>query len=373
MEEKRGLAVIYDPHNLYQFLWYYCNAGAGKVWDALCLPNGSKGEYMSEYCGNVGIFSKIIKSDNNFDALPMRKKISSFIGMFFHFIVGRRSAYCRKMLNKYVSLDEYDEIVVIADVGIVSGACVALGKEKKVIILEDGISDYGKRPKVIGREKLLSVYSWQGYILSLMGYCSPGWFYLRTDRYCIKYCSQPDKMQYTGYKEIRQLYEEKGTDWNQFRQILNRIYPKLSNYDFSQVKTVLLTRPLDDYVAAPQKYVEKFEKYVSENCESLLIKKHPREQKDYSFGKGIPCFEIDSSIPAEALLPYLKGKEVFVVTTSAIMLYLKAHSLTCKMFLFEGLYEESLSSNTKFRALSIEAAKEYAERYCSGCYEVVIL
>ena len=51
--EKKGLAVIYDPHNLYQFIWYYCNAGRDMVWDALCLPNDKKGEYMHTYCEKI--------------------------------------------------------------------------------------------------------------------------------------------------------------------------------------------------------------------------------------------------------------------------------------------------------------------------------
>ena len=33
-------------------------------------------------------------------------------------------------MNSYVVLNDYDEIVVIADVGVVSGPCVALGEEK---------------------------------------------------------------------------------------------------------------------------------------------------------------------------------------------------------------------------------------------------
>ena len=77
------------------------------------------------------------------------------------------------MLNQYVDLSEYDEIVVIADVGIISGACVVLGEEKEVVILEDGINDYSIRPRWIPKTKLFSTYMWQGFILARMGYCSP--------------------------------------------------------------------------------------------------------------------------------------------------------------------------------------------------------
>ena len=53
---SKGLAVIYDPHNLYQFVWYYCNHGKQKKWDALSLPNGGRGEYMHSFCEDTGIF-----------------------------------------------------------------------------------------------------------------------------------------------------------------------------------------------------------------------------------------------------------------------------------------------------------------------------
>ena len=56
MEKMKGLAIIYDPHNLYQFLWYYCNKGKIKEWDALCLPNGYKGEYMHTFVRNREFF-----------------------------------------------------------------------------------------------------------------------------------------------------------------------------------------------------------------------------------------------------------------------------------------------------------------------------
>lgn len=131
MEKLKGLAIIYDPHNLYQFVWYYCNEGKQKEWDALCLPNGYKGEYMHTFCEKAEIFSKIYKYDTDFGNMTSLKKLKVVMSMFGHFIIGQRQRFCKKLVNTYVKLDDYDEIVVIADVGVVSGACVALGNEKK--------------------------------------------------------------------------------------------------------------------------------------------------------------------------------------------------------------------------------------------------
>lgn len=370
---KKGLAVIYDPHNLYQFVWYYCNKRKNKKWDALCLPNGYRGEYMHPYCEAAGIFKNIYRNDTDYSTLSAAKKIKLITGMFLYFIMGRRTAYCKKLINQYVNVDEYDELVVIADVGIVSGACVALGVEKEVVILEDGIGDYGKRPKYMPREKLLSAYSWQGFLLSVMGYCSPGWFHLKTDRFCIKYSSQPEKMQYRNYAQIRQLYDDKGTDLQLFNRILYRLYPALSNYDFKNTDVVLLTRRIDDFVPDYEKYKQRLENYISENYSSVLVKKHPREDGAYHFSGNVAVTEIDNSVPAEVLLPYLKEKDIVIITTSAVMLYLKSFNLKCKIILFEGLYEESLKSNSQFRPLSLEEAKKYCETYADGCYEIIQL
>lgn len=368
--KKKGLAVIYDPHNLYQFVWYYCNKGKRKEWDALCLPNGYKGEYMHPFCEKSGIFKKVYRNNIDFSTSSFLQRIEIFIGMFFYFVMGKREAYCKKLLNEYVDLNDYDELVVIADVGIVSGACVALGKEKEVIILEDGINDYGERPRFISRKNVLSFYSWQGLILSLMGYCSPGWFALRTNQHCIKYCSQPDKMKYMEYKEVRQLYTKQDTDIELMNAIIKKIYPELMNLDLQNIEAILFTRPLDDYVVDSDRYKKRFEEYISKKYSSVLVKKHPREQEHYDFGNNVKVMTVDNSIPAEILLPYLEGIDIIIMTTSAIMLYIKAHGLSCTNVIFDGMYQENINSNSRYKVLSLVEAQEFGEMYCEGCYKI---
>ena len=95
----KGLAIIYDPHNLYQFLWYYCNKGKIKEWDALCLPNGYKGEYMHTFCEESGVFSKIYKYDTDFSNMSGMKKIKVILSMFGHFIIGKHKEFCKKLMN----------------------------------------------------------------------------------------------------------------------------------------------------------------------------------------------------------------------------------------------------------------------------------
>lgn len=373
MEKLKGLAIIYDPHNLYQFVWYYCNEGKQKEWDALCLPNGYKGEYMHTFCEKAEIFSKIYKYDTDFGNMTSLKKLKVVMSMFGHFIIGQRQRFCKKLVNTYVKLDDYDEIVVIADVGVVSGACVALGNEKKVVILEDGISDYGKRPRWISKDKMKSVYNWQGFFLATMGYCSPGWFRLDTNKHCIKYSSQPEKMLYENYREIRQLYTNEGTDQNLFDQIIKKIYPAIENINFEKAEVILFTRFLKDFVNDDTKYKKRIENYVNAHYNNVLLKKHPREQGEYCFEKSIKCIEIDNSVPAEVLLPYLKQKDILLITTSAIMLYMKAYQLNCKIILFQGMYEESIVSGAQYRPLTSRETIEFCKKFADGCSEVIIL
>ena len=371
--EKRGLAIIYNPHNLYQFVWYYCNKGKEKKWDALCLPNGYKGEYMHIYCENTDIFQRIYRNDTDFSIMSITKKFRTFAGMFLYYIMGRRTAYCKKLINQYVNVDDYDTFVVISAVGVVAGACVALGKENEVIVLEDGSADYRARQRFISKKIMISGYLWQGFFLSLMGYCNPGWFRLKTDKYCIKYCGQPEKMIYRRYKEIRQLYTSEGTDMELFDSLVRKIYPSINHYDFDSVDVILMTGPLEDFVMDYEKYKKRIEKYIEGRYKSVLLKKHPREQGKYQFGNSVKVTEIDNSIPAEVILPYLKGIDIVMATPSSMMIYLRAYGLKCTTIYFDGMYEENMNSSTNYKYLSRWEYDEYCKKFASEYYQTIVL
>lgn len=90
---KKGVALIYNPHNLHQFIWYYCTYGRDYDWTALCFPNGYKGEYMSEYCKKSGIFKEIIRRSESFVTIPVRKKCIMFIQMFLYALTKQQMNY----------------------------------------------------------------------------------------------------------------------------------------------------------------------------------------------------------------------------------------------------------------------------------------
>ena len=372
---SKGLVVVHDPHNLYQFVWYYCSKDndPNKQWDALCLPNGYKGEYMHTDCEKTNIFSHIYRNDTDFSILPVSKKIKIFAKMLLYFICGQRTRYCRKFLSQYVNIDDYDELVVICDVGIVTGACIALGKEKKVVILEDGTGDYIPRYRFMNKTQLKSLYCWQCFLLALMGYSSPERFKLSTNRNCIKYCSMPSKIQYADYREIRQLYDNTKIDRILFDNIVKKMYPIISLIDFNDIETIVFTKDFKDFVLDSDKYKERLEKYIQNYYDNVLIKKHPRENQEYNFGTGVKAMEIDKSIPAEALMPYIAGKEVLICSASSVIIYTKPYDIRCKVLDFDGMYEESFSCGSKWHPFSPQSLKNYCDEFTEGNYEIVNL
>ena len=364
-DSKKGLNIVYDPHNLYQFIWYYCHGGNDLEWDALCLPNDRKGEYMHSYCEASGIFKNVIKDDKNFNTLPTKEKLKVFLGMLGHLIIGKRRQYCKKMLNQYVNIDDYDRIVVLTGVGIVSGACIALSKEKDIVILEDGVGDYSERKKWIKPKNLKSVYHWQGFILSHMGYSCPGWYYFAPEKYCLKFSSRPDKMPANIYREIRQLYEEEGTDQELLKTLIERTYPQIAEIDFSKYQTIFLTLPLVDCVHNTAPYQERLQKFFAERYTSIILKKHPRDLMEYDFGEKAEVFEIPSSIPAEAIMTYIKDMDIYMCESCSTIMYAKPYGLKCMVIILDGYYEESISEGVEFSAPSEESILSYIREFGS--------
>lgn len=368
--KKKGLVIIYDPHNLYQFIWYYCNVGKMLNWDALCLPNDRRGEYMHSYCDATGIFETVYKYDDGFKSAGVSRKIRVFAKMLIYYVLGQRKKYCKKLINQYVSWDAYEQVVILTCVGLVSGACAALSDEKDIIILEDGGSDYLERKKWIGWKNIKSLYHWQGFILSHMGYCCPGWFYFEPEKNCIKYSSRPDRMNQDNYKEIRQLYDSYGTNQDMLEEIVNKTYPQIKDIDFGEIDAVFLSIPLSDHVNEVEKYKRKLENYLSDKYRSILIKRHPRDEMDYVF-KNTLLIDVDGTIPAEALMPYLRNMDVYMCESCSTVMYAKAYNLKCIVLILDGYYEESLVEGVAAKAMSEKEVYSYVKDFGGSKCSVV--
>lgn len=363
-QKKKGVAVIYDPHNLYQFIWYYCTHGRDYDWTALCLPNGYKGEYMSEYCAKSGIFHKIIRHEEAFLSMSLGKKFGFFIQMVFYAMIGQQEKYCTKIIKRYLLDIDYDLAVVLTDVGIISGAFIGLSKKKRTIILEDGMGDYAERPKGYILKHLSNAYDWQGFLVAKMGYANPAHYYpLKTTKYCEKYSSNPDKMLYRDYKSIKQLFDLKQTDEKLFRSITQKVYSQIEKCDFEKADTIIFTNRLYDFGDNVDLYIKRFEDYVNKKCKSIIIKRHPRDETKYKFADHILVQEIDNSVPAEVLLQLLKGKKILFMFTSSILLYMLAYGYEVSYLYFNDLYEENQKDNTYLKYMTKKEMYNYLKRF----------
>ena len=100
--EKRGLVIVYDPHSLQQFVWYYCTYGQDIKWDALCLPNGYKGAYMDTYCVRTGVFENVFKGETDYLEMPFINKVALFLKIFGYYVIGNRKKCSNEILLSYV-------------------------------------------------------------------------------------------------------------------------------------------------------------------------------------------------------------------------------------------------------------------------------
>ena len=369
---SKGLAIIYDPHNLYQFLWYYCTYGSEKKWDVLCLPNGFKGQYMDSYCRKCGVFENIYCDDKDFLAVPLGQQLKIFLQMLGHAIIGQQKRFCRKFLNKYINTDEYDEINVMTDVGLVSGLAIGLGSQKKVVIMEDGTGDYLTRSYKNIFKNFFSLHAWKGFILSLLGYSNPGhYFPLRSTKNCIKYSSHPEIMKYNKYISNHKLYDFNNTNMHLFETCVAGIYGNMNNYNFDNYDTVLFTERLDDFFNNPKPYQKLLEDYISNNSKRILIKKHPRDEANYTFGNNVIADCFDQSIPAEVMLPYLNNKTLFFIPYSSIMLYLNGTNNSICSLYFDNIVTDKQSNFAEYP--SKEKLKNEIESYGLSNYRIIEL
>ena len=341
---KKGLAVFYDPHNVYQFLWYYCTYGKDVEWNALCLPNSYKGEYLSPVCRNLGLFKNIYTDANPFDALPVVKKLSLFVKMFVYALFLQQKRFAKKIISSYIGKVDFDTAVVLTDVGFVSGMFCLFGKEKEIVILEDGVGDYLERKYSNIFSHAHNFFDVQGFVLSVLGYSNVGhYFPLKTTKYCIKFCSHPDKMLYKKYKCMERLFDMTYTDSLEFQRLLEIVYPNINKYFQEKVEVILFSTPLSDYVSDVSPFIVGIEDFVKKNFSSIILKRHPRDKSVYNFGDSVKVKEIDQKIPAEVLLPFIKQTKIFFFANSSINLYMASFDYRPSFFYFDGLLEKNKS------------------------------
>lgn len=370
---KKGLVVIYDPHSLHQFIWYKCTYGLEKRWDALCLPNDYMGMYMDTYCNRAGVFDQIFTGTINYIQLPMKEKAMLFAKMCFYYIIGKRRRCCKKILDEYVGdIDNYDELIAICDTGFVSGLFALLGKEKKVVYLDDGAGEYNKRSRWKNAYKISSGVYWQSFFMACMGYGCKGRFYFGPTKWCYKYSAVTSEMKYTNYKEMLNLFDMSSTDISLYEDLLNRIYPDIKKLDFESAEAIFFTDPMSAFWENYQKYVDECIRYIGNRYKSIIIKKHPKDTATYDFGSDVKVQIVDNEIPAELILDRIKGKNIVFNCISSIIIFMRPYKYKFEILYSDKMYEGSIrSSVSKMKYVPYEKVLNYCEKFAKGYYKIV--
>ena len=336
---KRSLVLIDNAHNLYEFLWYYCTYGKDEQWDAIWIyhPLGNN-DFLEPLCKKLNIFNNIYKTGMPFKFMSLPSKLLFFFKMLIYALFKKQKSLARTVISKYVKIDNYDKLVVLTDYTILAGMFLLFGKEKEVVILEDGIGDYRERKVSNIFKNFYHFRDLQGFFTALLGYANIGYRYpLRTTKNCYKFSTYPEKMKYKKYKNISKLFDIKTTDMLLFKKLLLALYPNLEKYFKEKIDLILFTTNFSDSTKDIYKYVHKIENYINSNYSSIILKKHYKDIAEYSFSKTIKCVEIDKNIPGEVLLPYLSNCKIIFCDFSSINLYIQSFNYEPYFFYFNEL------------------------------------
>lgn len=372
-KETKGLAIIYDPHSLQQFLWYYFTYAKDVQWDALCLPNGYKGTYMTGYCQKARIFKQIYRGNIDYLEMGIIDKLILFIQMIWHWATNSKSVFAKKVFDSYVdNVDEYNEIISLCDTGFVSGLSALLWQEKKISFCDDGLGDYAPRTTWSSHYKKSSFTYLQGLLMSFMGYGCKGRFYFEPTKYCYKYSAITSEMKYHNYKYMLDMDMSK-TDIDGYNCVLRNIYSELYNINFCGASAIVFTDKMDVFSKKYQVYYDKCTSYISERHMSCLLKKHPRDDATYKFNRNVAVVEIDSRVPAEVLLPFIHGKKIFFLMFSSIIIFMNQYKYSYEVFYSEKFYNENKQERAGWKFHSREELVNYCERFSKGKYTIIDL
>lgn len=365
---KRGLFVCYDPHALMQFLQFYCMNDFPAEWDVLCLPVENGEEYMHTYCEKTGMFRNIFVGNVEYIKLPAVKKFCLFLSMFFSAILGMRKKYCTKILNEYVrDINDYDILCANIDTGFISGMLASFAKEKDVIYFEDGAADY-----MIKRSKwknsgfpLFSFTNLQCVLMAWLGYFAKGHVYFKPTKYCYKYVTNKDALEYRNFKEVREfLLDNKSL--RTYQNFIKILYPELDNFIIPKDSVIFFTDPLSDLLDDYEKYVNKLIDAISERFKTVVIKKHPRDTTDYQFPPDVEVTILNGQIPGEVFFPFMKDNVCCFNEVSSVIIGLKPFVSKIIIYHIKDFDTIKLKQHTSTKV----EKKEYLEKFVTNKYEI---
>lgn len=320
---KKALVILSSPKTLVDFLWYYTEHGQEYEWDVLIHKEFALAQNHME---RIGIFRNIYLDETN---LLQKNRIALagiFAEMVFYMAIGHREKYAEKTLKKLTERKVYDLYVVAPYLfTVLPGLVYLMGKDRKVVILEDGNSDYFPRPNRWVKTNPRNTVYFASFVLGKMGYADlTNQYDLKSYQNCIKCSSFPEKMEYKGYKQVLKIGVFTGVNHEKHDELLKRAF-LLDHYQ--NAAAVLYTAPISDFTDDQDlvsKVISKTEQYVNDHCEgkTILLKKHPRDKTEYRFDPAVSVIIVDPIIPGELIAELLakQGNPVSIFMYTSAML-----------------------------------------------------
>ena len=324
---RKALAVVAGPYRFYQVLWLYTQF-PDLEWSILLLPYGKGDEIrkdLREKCEKLKIFANIYDSHMIGQDSGTYRQMMMLMKMFWFYLIGKKKTFMKRIIRSQTSGQEFDVFFVGCEYSIIEGAIIGLADEKEVYIFEEGLSDYVRRKKYpsFNMKEIMS------FIVTRMGYFSPyQCFEMENEKYCIKYASLPRLLQQRSYKDIRFLFRERNSKFN---ELIKRLY----NFDIDMLRgcdVILFTVALEDELKKKNKnYVDMVHQWIVNRYygKKIFIKKHPRDDEEYSW-TDVDCVICEKNIPAEVVIGFMENQDVLMmeISTSIINILNKKNITT---------------------------------------------
>lgn len=329
-ENDKVLVVVTNQYMFEQLLWYHSKYPEG-IWEAIVIKfggNNSLLDIMYQKCVECGFFSKIVCHNQRMIENSFLRKVLVMVRYAFQYISHSREKSDKRLIEDLVGEGcTYKKIIVQSTCNIISVASINAMAEEILICLEDGLGDYVPANGKWHWSELLN------FLLAKMNvintYEPEHQFRLKYDDRLIKYCSLPEKMQYKGYKKIKQLFKDdvrKISITEKERLILD------SRYDL-----VIFSTVFSDFEENEDVY-EILHDWLKRNYagKKILFKPHPRETYQICWND----LNIDvgaEEMAGEVLLDLLPDVEILFLFTTTILLKACRDKRNFKVILFENI------------------------------------
>lgn len=333
---KETVVLITGIYQLLQAIWYI-QSHPDSNYTALIKKadlGQSVKDRLVECCKRSRLFKEtIVAQGTNMDSSAV-KKAKLFLSMFGYFIVGKRSKLTQRIIEENIGARRFDKAIVDSDYSIIGGAFIDQSEKMRVIIMQDGFSDYAKRrtvPKPTLRDML-------GYVTARMGYVNFCEFYLLPKlAHCEKFLSFPELHRYHSYKEIIPLFDMTQEENERFLKTAHETFIDKEIPDLSNADIILITSPICIFPEYKQCY-DQIHEWLRKNAagKRIYLKQHPKDSYQYDWPEFNFTY-LDTIIPAELLLSNLKPNQMVVYMLLSTCYLSMPKDVPYKVFFFDVL------------------------------------